>query len=926
MFRNVYYDTRKSKICLWDQVRGKNVYTSINWVPYVYELADDGDIKTIEGETAKKITFNTYNEYYVYAKEHPNCKENLLRPEIQFLAEYYHKIPDDEVENPNLKVYSLDIEVCADKAFPKATEAKDPVSLISVYDMMNKTTISFGIKPYDGKYLNEPWFTFVHCKDEEMLLRQFFGWMHKNPCDVITGWNCIPLTNYIFKSNEIAQLSSIIPGDMLSLSNEVDIVYPRSKKLVRRIKLGNGSSIETSGDHIIPIRYINKNSYTKLIKNDKSNNHIYDVDMKVDDIPFEEQSCFVHVPFDLNVNKCNDIDNNLLYLAGLIYTDGSLRNKSCIYDEYRIYESNTELLNKIPYITTKICGNRDHGFYRNVKHSIVKPVHNLIYDEQGNKALNISMLSRLSKKQFYYFLSGLLDGDGIASSTGMSYCDYTKDGIDKLYNLCLWNGIFITRSKNIMHFIEYDFNSLHLNHPYRWKSMKKSSLNRNSSQKASKIRFKKIDNEYYIRITDIEETDKEVEMGDIKTKTGYFISNGVNVHNCMTFDLQYLINRIERITGDEGSYALLSPIKNVRTWKPKDGDDVNIDIAGVTILDYLDIYKWYSPKKLERYTLDYVSIFELKKGKVDYSVYNDLRQLYHDDWNLYVEYNVIDSLRVGQLEEKLGYIKLVQTLSLLTKVPMKYYHIQTALIEGMFITYFRRNGMCAPTFYGGTQESYEAAYVKSPILGMHNWVIDLDITSSYPTAIITLNMSNETYYGRILGMTEDQVMSYSRNKNFPEFQMMKNIGKMEFSNKRLDLFNNALKKKLLCITPCGSVFITNPLGVIATVEKNTFHKRIEVKKKMIKLKKSLPDLRGKMLEDTKEKIARYNSLQNALKIILNATYGVLATPYFRYFNINIAEAIVSCGRQTIKAGESIVNNLLNNPNDELKEILKNIKE
>lgn len=578
MFKNIYYDSRKSVMHLFDQVKGRNGHTEIDFVPYVFIDDENGEFKSIEGTSVSKKTFKNYNEYYTFVKNTPNCKENILKPDIQFLAEHYHGIPDDEIENPHLKIYSIDIEVHAED-FPKASEATAPVCLISVCNLLDNKTTSFGLKEYNGKYKGQDWLTYVHCKNEDVLLQQFFGFMNRYPCDVITGWNC------------------------------------------------------------------------------------------------------------------------------------------------------------------------------------------------------------------------------------------------------------------------------------------------------------------------------------------------------QEFDLQYLINRALRIFGEDSKVPnKLSPINVVRTWITKEGD-FSIDIAGVTILDYLDIYKWYSPNKLERYTLEYVSNYELEKGKVDYSEYEDLRTLYDANWNMYVEYNIIDAYRVGQLEEKLGYVKLVQTLSLLTKVPMKFYHTQTALIEGILITYYRRNGLCAPTFYGGTQEGYAAAYVKEPKTGLHKWVIDLDIASSYPTAIITLNMSNETYYGRILGFTEDQMMHHMKERTLPEFDMIKDTGKIRFTGRKLEIFNEAIKKKLLCVAPCGSVFSTSVPGVISAVEKSMFYKRIEVKSKMNKLKKKLPELKGKDIDKTKEKIARYQGLQNALKIILNSTYGILAVPFSRYFNTNIAEAIVSCGRQTIKASERYVNQLYNKPNKALTDVL-----
>ena len=170
------------------------------------------------------------------------------------------------------------------------------------------------------------------------------------------------------------------------------------------------------------------------------------------------------------------------------------------------------------------------------------------------------------------------------------------------------------------------------------------------------------------------------------------VLTGWNIYN---FDLPYLINRSKKLYGDGSKiFMQMSPIGIVRTWEAKTSGRIqglNVDIAGVTILDYYDIYRWYGPN-LESYSLDYVAHHELGVGKVDYSQYKDLRKVYKEDWNLYVEYNIVDAKRVYQLEEKCGYIKLVQSLSLLTKCPMKYYHTMTQLIEGALLTHYRRNG------------------------------------------------------------------------------------------------------------------------------------------------------------------------------------------------------------------------------------------
>ena len=41
-------------------------------------------------------------------------------------------------------------------------------------------------------------------------------------------------------------------------------------------------------------------------------------------------------------------------------------------------------------------------------------------------------------------------------------------------------------------------------------------------------------------------------------------------------------------------------------------------------------------------------------------------------------------------------------------------------------------------------DKFEGAYVKDPIIGMHNWVMSFDLNSLYPHLIMQYNISPET--------------------------------------------------------------------------------------------------------------------------------------------------------------------------------------
>jgi len=387
--------------------------------------------------------------------------------------------------------------------------------------------------------------------------------------------------------------------------------------------------------------------------------------------------------------------------------------------------------------------------------------------------------------------------------------------------------------------------------------------------------------------------------------SGYFI---------WKFDLPYMINRAKVLWGEEAGKELsnrMSPINVVNTWKQKTSEELNIDMGGLTVLDYYNVYRWYG-KKLERYTLEYVSQTELGVGKLDFE-YDSHREFAKNDWDLFVDYNVIDCERVNDLEDKLGYIRMIQALSLLCKSPMKNYNAQTQLIEGLMLSYYRRNGLCAPHFAGGEQRTFPAAHVKEPQRGLHEWVVDIDITSSYPSNIITLNMSIETFFGKIIRLQEKEVVSYTRKREFPSFKMYKEVrGEWEivkFDKSKLDTFNLALKRGLLAIAPCGSVFSTKKMGVVSEVERNVFKKRKEVKDKMKVYGLKANESVGLEQKKYKERERELFSLQLALKIMMNAFFGIISVPYSRYFNVYIAEAITSCGRHSIRSGEKFCNKL-----------------
>lgn len=71
--------------------------------------------------------------------------------------------------------------------------------------------------------------------------------------------------------------------------------------------------------------------------------------------------------------------------------------------------------------------------------------------------------------------------------------------------------------------------------------------------------------------------------------------------------------------------------------------------------------------------------------------------------------------------------------------------------------------------------------------------------------------------------------------------------------------------------------------------------------------KDLLELKNKL----ENKIAALDNEQTAIKVLLNSLYGAFGTPYFRLFDVRIAEAITMTGQLTIQWAERRINTFLN---------------
>ena len=370
--------------------------------------------------------------------------------------------------------------------------------------------------------------------------------------------------------------------------------------------------------------------------------------------------------------------------------------------------------------------------------------------------------------------------------------------------------------------------------------------------------------------------------------------------NIKFFDIPYLVNRFNRILGEDNTRKL-SPWNNVyaREKVIRGKNVTSYDLTGIAVLDYIELYKWYAPggKSQESYRLDNIAHVELGKKKIDYSEYDNLHQLYRLNFQKFIEYNIVDVELVIELENKLKLIELGLTLAYDTKTNYEDIFAQTRMWDSLIYSYlFEKNIIVPPKIIKNKTEAFEGAYVKEPQVGAHDWVASFDLNSLYPHLMMQYNISPETlidpeeYTDEMRGVL-GQVVTVDRLIN----------GDIDTS-----------KLSDVTLTPNGQFFRTDIQGFLPKMLEEMYEDRKKFKKLMLKSKQDYENETDESKKrEIKNLVARYDNLQLAKKVSLNSAYGALGSQYFRFYDLRMALGVTTAGQLSIRWIEKALNGYLN---------------
>jgi DNA polymerase I len=257
---------------------------------------------------------------------------------------------------------------------------------------------------------------------------------------------------------------------------------------------------------------------------------------------------------------------------------------------------------------------------------------------------------------------------------------------------------------------------------------------------------------------------------------------------------------------------------------------------------------WWAVKKVlkpKQETLNAVSKLLLGEEKHDVDP-KKMDEEWASDKAKVMKYCTQDASLALRVLEKIAMLNRSMDLAAVSKLPLNDVVNGTTsqLIDSILIRLADRNDVAVPMTtrnYEDT-ETIEGGYVHDIKSGLHHWVLTLDFRSMYPSTIISKNICFTTLH--------------------PD-------GTIE--------------------SPTGAKFLDKGVrvGLLPGILEDLMRERALTKKAMREAK-------------TPDEADYYNGLQEAIKILMNSFYGVLASSFYRFTDPRIGASITAFAREATK--------------------------
>ena len=378
--------------------------------------------------------------------------------------------------------------------------------------------------------------------------------------------------------------------------------------------------------------------------------------------------------------------------------------------------------------------------------------------------------------------------------------------------------------------------------------------------------------------------------------------------NSEGFDIPYMVNRVQRILSKSHTrkFCLWDKIPKRKEIVKYGKESETYELMGRVHLDYLELYRKYTYHEMHSYSLDAIGEYELGERKIAYE--GTLDQLYHNDYETFIEYNRQDVDLLVRMDAKLQFIDLANVLAHSNTVLLQTTMGAVAQTDMAIINEAHSRGLIVPDKDRSSSSSVQAAgaYVATPKKGMHEWIGSIDLNSLYPSILRSCNMSTETIIGQVRHtLTNDMLESFNmeaakawegkfateeyelvmaKDNNVRLYVDFKNGDTIEATGAEIyELVFNSGQPWI--ISANATIFTYERKGIIPGLLERWYAERKELQAKAREFKNGDP-----------EQFAFWDKRQLVKKINLNSLYGALLNPGSRFYDDRLGQSTTLTGR------------------------------
>ena len=335
--------------------------------------------------------------------------------------------------------------------------------------------------------------------------------------------------------------------------------------------------------------------------------------------------------------------------------------------------------------------------------------------------------------------------------------------------------------------------------------------------------------------------------------------------NLYEFDYPYLINRMKTL---DIKYRDLSEINDVYVIVDKqDQEATRCRCGGRELLDYFVIIKkLYDEDKPDTFKLDDVA--EMITGHVKTKhEYKNLRELYENNKELFVEYNQQDVQLLVEIEEKTGFIlKYLTSLQQLVPMPLESLKDNSNVVDFYMLNSFNKKVIFPSKKIVDASERREKTKGKAKFKGA--------LTGKF-----------------VMNEDTGEITSTDPDKRMYDF-----VGVFDYSGMYTNIIRTFdISPDMKCmpgepdsISIAKTAFLQYKVGILPSL----IEKIATLRSKFQKILETLPP--------THQDYPMYNAMQAGIKRLGNSVYGVTGYKNFRLYDVEVAEAITSIGQELIK--------------------------